>query len=438
MVLYSPLEEGADQRTISDNNPHRRRDMEAQLGKPQLDGKRLLEDLEALAGFGSSDGGAVSRVAYSLADLEARHWVETQMRDLGLQVTRDRAGNSICSYAGQVPQLPPIALGSHTDSVPDGGRYDGALGVVAAMACVRALQKAGLHLLHPLEVIDFAAEEATMGGTIGSRAMAGTLDPRMLHRPAWDGTPVSSHLKAAGLDPGSLPQARRDKGSLACFLELHVEQGGTLEAAGLPVGVVEGIVGIRRYTVSFEGLANHAGTTPMGGRRDALVMAAPFILAVRDIAVKHGTVGTVGSLHLQPGTPSVIPGLVELSVETRGLSESRLDDAENDLAEAARNADSELAVLSKKPPARSDHRLLECLTSACEELGVPYQRMPSGAGHDAMCITHIAPQAMLFVPSRRGISHSPEEFTDPESCITGARVLLSALLKIDAVLDTRG
>ena len=410
---------------------------EAGLISPHLDGKQLLEDLDSLAQFGASPRRGINRVAYSPADQQARKWVEAQMRDLGLQVTRDRAGNSICSYAGQVPQLPPIALGSHTDSVPDGGRYDGALGVAAAMSCVRALRDAGLHLRHPVEVLNFAAEEATMGGTIGSRAMAGTLDPRMLHKPAWDGAPVSSHLKADGLDPNTFPQARRDKGSLACFLELHVEQGGTLEAAGLPAGVVEGIAGIRRYTVSFEGLANHAGTTPMGGRRDALVMAAPLILAVRDIAVEHGIVGTVGSLHLQPGTPSVIPGLVELSVETRGLSETRLDDAENDLAGAARNSGGELAVLSKKPPAQSDHRLLECLTSACEELGVPYQRMPSGAGHDAMCIAHIAPQAMLFVPSRGGISHSPEEFTEPESCITGARVLLNALLKIDAALDTQ-
>jgi N-carbamoyl-L-amino-acid hydrolase len=411
---------------------------EAGLIPPQLDGKRFLEDLDSLAQLGASSGGAINRVAYSPADQEARQWVEAQMRDLGLRVTRDRAGNSICCYPGRVPQLSPIGLGSHTDSVPNGGRYDGALGVAAAMACVRALRDAGVILRHPVEVLNFAAEEATMGGTLGSRAMAGTLDLGMLQTPAWDGAPISSHLKAAGLDPESLSQARRERGSLACFLELHVEQGGVLEAAGLPIGVVEGIVGIRRYTVCFEGLANHAGTTPMDGRRDALVMAAPFILAVRDIAVKRGTVGTVGSLHLEPGTPSVIPGLVRVSVETRGLSESSLDDGENDLVQAARNAGGELIALSRKPPARSDRCLLEWLISSCEELGVGYQRMPSGAGHDAMCIAHIAPQAMLFVPSRGGISHSPEEFTEPESCVTGARVLLNALLKIDAGLDAQG
>jgi N-carbamoyl-L-amino-acid hydrolase len=173
----------------------------------------------------------------------------------------------------------------------------------------------------------------------------------------------------------------------------------------------------------------------MVGRRDALVMAAPFILRVRDIAVTHEIVGTVGSLHLQPGAPSVIPGWVELSVETRALDEAGLENAESDLLKAAKEAGADLTVLSKKPPTRSDPRLLACLTGACEELGVTHQLLPSGAGHDAMCMAHIAPQAMLFVPSRGGISHSPEEFTGPESCVTGARVLFNALLKVDTVLD---
>jgi len=356
------------------------------------------------------------------------------MRQLGLDVRVDQAGNSICSYPGQLAELPPVAIGSHTDSVPHGGRYDGALGVVAAMGCLRALQDAGLRLRHPLEMINFAAEEATLGGTIGSRAMAGLLDPQALQMPAWDGRAVSDHLAAAGLDPEAVVLARREKGSLACFLELHIEQGVTLAAAGFSLGVVEGIVGIRRYTVSFEGLANHAGTTPMADRRDALVMAAPFILRVRDIALTRGIVGTVGSLHLQPGAPSVIPGWVELSVETRGFEETDLNGAEGDLLTAAWQAEGELTVLSKKPPTRSDPRLLACLSRACKELGLPYQILPSGAGHDAMCIAHIAPQAMLFVPSRGGISHSAEEFTDPESCLAGAQVLLSALFKIDTML----
>jgi N-carbamoyl-L-amino-acid hydrolase len=405
---------------------------------PQLDGKQLLDDLDSLAQFGASSGRAINRLAYSQTDQQARRWVEDQMRDLGLSVRTDQAGNSICTYPGQLPELPPVAIGSHTDTVRDGGRYDGTLGVAAAMACVRSLDTAGVHLRHPVEVINFAAEEATLGGSIGSRAMAGSLAPETLNAAGWDGAPVSSHLRAAGLDPEAVLQARRPADSLACYLELHVEQGGVLEAAGVPLGVVEGIAGLRRYTATFKGFANHAGSTPMAQRQDALVMAAPFVIAVRDIAVAHGIVGTVGTLHLEPGTRSVIPGWAELSVETRGLSESTLDRAEEQLKQSAKDSGGEVAVLSKKPAAQSEPRLLGALEASCEELGLPHMRMPSAAGHDAQCIAHIAPMAMLFVPSRGGISHSPDEYTDPKSCVTGAKVLLNSLAKIDALLDAEG
>ncbi len=400
-----------------------------------LDGKRLLQDLDSLAQIGASRDGGVNRVAYGSADQEARRWVESQMQQLGLEVRTDQAGNSIGVYRGQTARLPPIALGSHTDSVPDGGCYDGALGVLGALACVRALRAGDVHLRHPVEVINFAAEESPMGGTIGSRAMAGLLDPHLVDAKAWDGCPVADHLRSAGLDPEAVFEACRPQGSVAAFLELHIEQGSSLEAAGLPVGVVQGIVGIRRYTATFQGVANHAGTTPMRDRRDALVMAAPFILAVRDTAVAHGIVGTVGTLQLQPGAPSVIPGHVDLSVETRGLEERALDQAEAELARRARGTGAEFERFSAKPPVKSEPRLVAVLTAACDRLGLSCQLMPSGAGHDAMCMAHLAPQAMLFVPSRGGISHSPQEYTPPESCVAGARVLLAALVELDAILD---
>lgn len=400
-----------------------------------LDGKRLLQDLNRLGQIGASPKGGVNRIAYTPTDREARVWVENQMRELGLHVTTDQAGNSAGVYRGQDAHLRPIALGSHTDTVPDGGRYDGSLGVVAALACVRALCQGNVHLRHPLEVINFAAEESPMGGTFGSRAMAGLLDRALVDAQAWDGRPVADHLRSASLDPERVFEARRPNGALAAFLELHIEQGSALGTAGVAVGLVEGIVGIRRYTVAFQGVANHAGTTPMADRQDALVMAAPFITAVRDVAVARGIVGTVGTLHLQPGVPSVIPGRVELSVETRGLHEKALDGAEEELERRARQAGAELQCFSKKPPVESDPRLLAVLAKACQELGLRYQRMASGAGHDAMCIAHIAPQAMVFVPSRGGISHSPEEYTDPQSCVAGAQVLLTALLILDTSLD---
>jgi N-carbamoyl-L-amino-acid hydrolase len=401
---------------------------------PAIDGDQLLRDLAELARIGASAGGGIDRIAYSPADLAGRAWVEARLRDLGLTVERDAAGNTIGRYAGEAPDLPPLALGSHTDTVPNGGRYDGALGVLAALACVRALRAAGRRLRHPVAVLNFAAEEATMGGgTIGSRAMAGLLDPAMLAQPAWDDRPIADHLRAAGIDPAGVVAARRPPGSFAAYLELHIEQGGTLAAAGLPIGLVEGIVGIRRYAASFAGYANHAGTTPMAGRRDALVLAAPFILAVRDTALARGIVGTCGTLRVEPGAPNVIPGRVEIGVEIRGLDEAVLDAAEADLTRAATATGGHLRRTAYKEPVRSDPAVLDALAAACAGLGLAARRLPSSAGHDAMCIAAIAPQAMLFVPSRGGVSHAPAEDTAPADCINGARVLLAALLRLDAM-----
>jgi len=225
------------------------------------------------------------------------------------------------------------------------------------------------------------------------------------------------------------------KGSLAAYLELHIEQGGSLEIEKKTIGVVEGIVGIRRYDVVFHGYANHAGTTPMQGRKDALVLAAPFILAVLEIAKAHEIVGTIGIATVFPGAPNVIPGRVELSLEIRGLHDSILDQAEAELAQFAAKQGGELKQVSNKEPTTSDLRLVDALIAACDELNLSYKRMPSGAGHDAMCMASIASQAMLFVPSHNGVSHSPDEYTTPEDCVNGARVLLDALLRLDETLD---
>jgi N-carbamoyl-L-amino-acid hydrolase len=403
----------------------------------RLDGEQLLHDLEKLAEIGAEPGGGLNRVAYNPADLEARRWVEAQMRAVGMTVRTDAAGNSLGLYPGQEPDLPPIALGSHTDTVPHSGRFDGALGVLAALACVRTLHAAQVRLRHPVEVINFAAEEATMSsGTLGSQALAGLLKADAITQAAWDGRPVANHLRVAGLDPAAtLDQARRPGERRAAYLELHIEQGGRLESANLPIGLVEGIVGIRRYQAVFQGYANHAGTTPMTGRQDALVMAAPFIVAVRDSAVAHDIVGTIGTIWLEPGAPNVIPGRVELGVEIRGLDEGILDQAEEDLGRQAQQAGGTFRRLSSKAPTLSDSRLLEVLAASCEALGLAYQRMPSGAGHDAMCMASLAPMAMLFVPSRGGVSHSPDEYTEAEHCLAGARVLLAALLRLDESLE---
>jgi beta-ureidopropionase / N-carbamoyl-L-amino-acid hydrolase len=400
-----------------------------------LDAAHFVEDFEHLGSLGGGEHGGVNRIAYSRSDLEARAWLEDEMRGLGMDVQRDAAGNTIATYPGREQQLLPIALGSHTDTVPDGGRFDGALGVVAAVACVRSLSHAQVQLRHPLQVINFEAEEATMAGaTFGSRAMVGALELDAVQQLAWDGRPISIHLQEAGLDPAKLGAAVRSTECLACYLELHCEQGNVLDSAGVPAGIVEGIVGIRRYSVTFNGYANHAGTTPMSSRRDALVMAAPFVLTVRDVAVAHEIVGTVGAMQIRPGSPNVIPGRVTLAVEIRSLMDSRLDDTQAELRKQAERAGASFELISRKPPVRSSAALMDALTRSCERLGIPWLRLPSGAGHDAGWMASITEQAMLFVPSRDGVSHSPEEFSQVDQCVAGARVLLGAVLDLDEEL----
>lgn len=401
---------------------------------PFLDGEQLLEELEALAQIGRSATGGINRVAYSKDDLRGRRWIEQKMADLGMTVQTDAVGNTIASYPG-TDDIPPIAIGSHSDTVPDGGAYDGALGVLAGLACIRALHTAGLRLHHPVELINFAAEEATMaGGTTGSLGMIGSLNPTIFDRAAWDGRAVREHLQAAGLDPAKAATAARPKGSLAAFVELHVEQSGQLEAAELPIAIVEGIVGIRRYSLIFEGYANHAGTTPMAQRKDALVAAAPSITFVQDLALQHNIVGTVGQLNVSPGAPNVIPGRVEMVVEIRGLESAVLDAAERELIKHVKRGGGSLTVTVAKEPVVSDSSVVEALTAACEQLQLHFLRMPSGAGHDAMNMAQLCPQGMIFVPSKNGVSHSADEYTAPEDCINGARLLLAALIKLDKLL----
>ena len=403
---------------------------------PRVDRGRLGQEMATLAELGATPAGAVTRIAYSEADRQARDWLDAQFTDLGMSVRRDQAGNSIALLPGRDPGLKAIALGSHTDTVPEGGRYDGSLGLIAALSCVRSLRGAGLQLRHPLAVINFEAEEATMAGaTFGSRAFVGELDPAIIERRAWDGRTVRSHLEAAGLEPRAVPEAARGRESLTAFLELHIEQGPVLDAAGVPIGIVEGIVGIRRYAVDFPGIANHAGTTPMADRDDALVRAAPFVVAVRDAAVTHGIVGTVGTLQVSPGSPNVIPGGVTIDVELRSADDGMLTAAEQDLRRSANAVAAELRPLSAKAPERFSRHILERLGNVCEQAGLSHRRLWSGAGHDAGLLASITDAAMIFVPSKGGVSHSVEELTEQEDCVNGARILLEALVDLDSSLS---
>lgn len=402
---------------------------------PLLDGEKLLENLNTLAEFGIDAHGAMQRTAYTPPDLAARDWVITQLQTLGLEPQVDTAGNTIARYPGQNDALSPIGIGSHTDTVPQGGKYDGALGTLAALTVIEALHTANLRLQHPLEFINFAAEEATMaGGTTGSQAMVGIFDEVIFDKPAWDGQLVRTHFASAGLNPIEIGQAQRPIGSFAAFLELHIEQSDILLQQDKEIAIVEGFVGIRRYAVRFEGYANHAGTTPMHRRDDALLKAVPYVATINRLVIDHAIVGTVGKFDVLPGAPNVIPGLVEMVVEIRALAAEVLDEVEEKLRLEAENLGASFTPIVKKPPVQADNRIIQALKLGCQQLGLSYLSMPSAAGHDAMNMARLCPSGMLFVPSQGGISHSPDEYTTPVDCINGANALLAAVIQLDELL----
>jgi N-carbamoyl-L-amino-acid hydrolase len=409
----------------------------ADASLPRADAKRLEARIHALGRFGANPEGGVSRVAFSTADVAGRAYVQALMRDAGLAVRIDPAGNIIGRREGTDGALPPIVTGSHVDSVPHGGNYDGDVGVLGAIEVAELLRERGIVTRHPLEFVVFTDEE---GGTVGSQAMAGTVGAGALDVVSHSGLTVREGIRALGGDPARLDEARRAPGSIAAFVELHIEQGAILGEAGLDIGVVEGIVGIRWWDVTVEGVANHAGTTPMNRRRDALLAAAELALAVNRIAsTMPGTqVATVGRIRAEPGAPNVVPGRVTMSLEVRDLASEKIGSVFRAIeAEARRIAKArgtpirfdELDVALE--PAPTDERLRSVVESAADSLGLSHSRMPSGAGHDAQEISRIAPIAMIFVPSQGGISHAPKEYTTPEDMANGADVLLRTLLAID-------
>jgi N-carbamoyl-L-amino-acid hydrolase len=354
------------------------------------------------------------------------------MEEAGMTVSRDAAFNSVGRYEGDDASLPPIAIGSHTDTVPGGGNYDGVLGVLSGIAVVRALHRNGTRLNHPIEVINFSGEEAVApGGTFGSRVTTGHFDKELLEETVYSGESFRELLERAGVKIENLGTIKREMGSVAAYLELHIEQGGILDEGDIPIGVVNGIVGFRRYRLAFPGRANHAGTTPMDKRDDALVKAARFVLGVKETAEKYGIVGTVGTLKVDPGAPNVIPGSVEITFEVRGLDDSVIDQAQDSLESLSEELEASFQKYSHKPPIISDAGLVKALEAGCRKADLDYIVMPSGAGHDANLMATICPVAMLFVPNKDGISHAKEEYATPEACVNGANALLRGVGVLD-------
>jgi N-carbamoyl-L-amino-acid hydrolase len=371
----------------------------------------------------------------------ARELAISWMREAGLEVRLDAAANVIGRREGRDRSLPALLFGSHVDSVPDGGNYDGQVGSVGAIEVVQSLRERGIETLHPLEVIIFTNEE---NGKTGSRAMAGELEERELLLPSHGEKTIAEGISFLGGDPARVAEARRTPGEVFAFLELHIEQGAVLHRRGIDVGVVEGIVGIERWNVRVDGFANHAGTTPMDERRDPLLTASRIIDAVNGIAteIEGRHVATVGKIAAHPGAPNVIPGRVELTLEIRDLDMVKIATLQSAIAEQARKIASrnETSVSFEKyyesRGAPADDRLREVIRKSAEALGLTTLSLPSGAGHDAQSLALLAPMGMIFVPSVDGISHSPKELTLPEDVEAGANVLLSSVLATDGLALT--
>jgi len=404
----------------------------------RVNGKRIMDHIFALAEFGKNPQGGASRVAYSDADKQGREYVLGLMRAAKLDVSIDAAGNLIGRRAGSTGGLLPLLIGSHVDTVPEGGNYDGVVGSIGAIEVAQTLAENNLTLQHPLEVVIFQNEE---GGLIGSRAMDGELTEKELDLVSRSGKTIREGIKFIGGDVSKLAQVRRTKGDIAAYLELHIEQGGTLDSEKINIGVVEGIVGINWWDVTVEGFANHAGTTAMNNRQDALLAAAKFIEVVNRVvtSVPGRQVGTVGRITALPGAPNVIPGKVVLSLELRDLDAAKINmlferikvEVEKIAAESKTKFD--FKEINVNIPAPTDAKIRSLISEAAHDLGLTTKSLPSGAGHDAQDMARLGPVGMIFVPSVGGISHSPREFSRPEDIANGANVLLHTLLKLDQV-----
>lgn len=402
---------------------------------------RLRERLDALSVFGRPAGGdfssGVSRVAYSDADVAGRAYITRLMQGGGLNPRVDAAGNLFGRRAGTDANAAPVLFGSHIDSVPNGGNFDGDLGTLGAIEVIETLNAARVTTRRALEVVVWANEEgvAFNNGLDGSRAVAGHVEPGELDK-VWNGMKKSDALRKIGGDPAKLESARLRSGAFHCYLELHIEQGGSLEEAGIPIGVVDGIVGIDRYDVEIRGFANHAGTTAMANRRDALVAASHLTLAVDEIVRREPgrQVGTVGQLNVTPNAPNVVPGLVKLTVELRDLDSAKVARLAGQVRERARQiaaqtrTEIEMRPASHHEPALATPEVQKAIEAAAAKLGLSTRHLPSGAGHDAQMMSTLGPMGMIFVPSVGGISHAPRELTKWEDCARGADVLLHTVL----------
>ena len=393
---------------------------------------RLKEDFERLAEF-SGPGPGNTRLAWTPEMRNGLDWFATRMEEAGLSPIIDAAGNLIGRW--EVGEGRAVGLGSHLDTVPNGGLYDGALGVLGALAAVELLQERGATPKRPIWIIAFMDEEGVRFGTsmVGSRMFVGDDVQAALAREDADGVSFADAMRGWDRDPERIGEANAVD-QLGAFLELHIEQGPSLEHSGTQIGVVSGIVGMIQARVTFNGQTNHAGGTPMDQRRDAMMGVARVALRLRDAAKNLApATATVGSISLDPGVFNIIPGCAEFTIDFRVASQADFEELEelvegvvSRIAEMER-LEHELVFTDSDPPVELDDKIISAFEQGAELESLSHTRLPSGGGHDAMILSPHVPTGMLFVPCRGGVSHSPDEYASPEQCEHGARVLSRAL-----------
>jgi N-carbamoyl-L-amino-acid hydrolase len=403
---------------------------------------RLTSRINTLARFGALPGGGVTRMCWSPPHEEARAWLLGEMRAAGLETWVDPAGNIFGATGVRALRAgtPVVLTGSHIDTVPEGGILDGALGVLAGLECLQAIQESRAPHAKPLVVAAWSDEEGRYGSLFGSRAFCGLLDVAKLDEmAAVDGVRLVDAMARAGFDAHCAPQAQVPAGAVAAYVELHIEQGPRLDEAGIPIGVVEAIVGVRRSRMVFLGQADHAGTTPMERRRDAFLAAADYALRVREHVVTRGSSASVtnfGVVHVHPGASNIVPGRAELVHEMRDPDPAVLErlavectDLAREVA-GARRIGLEIHPMSATTPAPCSPRIQTVTEKVCASLGLATRRLSSAAGHDAQNLTRVTDSGMIFIPSLGGRSHRVDEMSDWQAIERGANALLHTLLAL--------
>jgi N-carbamoyl-L-amino-acid hydrolase len=399
--------------------------------------ERLKNDIESLSRIGRDSLGGISRPSFSKADLEAREWLQERIESAGLAFRVDGAGNIFGRIEGKGKT---VIAGSHIDTVINGGMFDGSVGVLSALECLRTINETGLRHSKPLEMASFTDEEGNLvGDFLGSRAFIGALDRELLEKGLTQfGTPLREILQGTEFTIDSIIEAHKQRPEIEAYLEIHIEQGPVLELEGKPVGIVEVIAAKHYRMCSFLGKASHAGTTPLELRQDAFLGLADFALrGTQHVATKHyGSMVTIGKVSVMPGAFSIVPGQVDFTLEYRSTSKETLEEIEKSLLDLAQDIASTRGlkfaskVMDKTEPLKVSPRMINILEEECRKLGYPSMKMTSGAGHDAQIVAAVAESGMIFIPCVDGISHSPQEMIEWSDLEKGANLLLHGLLRL--------